>query len=165
MDPCRHGEDHPSPLVEGAKSQWEGVNRHPPDKWRPWQCWSPPMGPLAGSSVQAVFAKLQGGGMPSPGLADSILQISYSILMFLVQGFPCLEAGENPGLSPGAAGLHQRVRGPNRHPLWVSMLTSKVHDPPDGPWWWWHSWGLPSKTHRRGTQKTPHTRGGGHPSR
>ena len=41
-------------LVEGAKTQWEGIDGHPPDKgWPPW-LWGPSMCPVAGGSVQAA---------------------------------------------------------------------------------------------------------------
>ena len=48
----------------------------------------------------------------------------------------------------------------NRHSLWLSKRTSKMHGPPDDPKWGWHHWGLPLETHQRGMQNFPHTGGG-----
>ena len=76
---------------------------------------------------------------------------------FWLKGFPGYEEGEDLCLSPGAASLCQRLCGPNRCFLQVSMRILKVHGPPDDPQWWWHCWGLPLKPmgDKHGTPPTP----------
>ena len=155
---CGNGKDQPSLLVEGAKIQWEVVNGHSPIKGGPQQCWSPPMNLLEGGDIQAAPGPMQGFGVVGcPTQVQWAPPLWFPIPYWCLQhrGFMCHEGGEDPGLSPGAAGLCHRVRGPNRHSLWVSTRTSKVHGPPEDSQQWWHCWSLPSNTHGRWTWTPP----------
>ena len=115
------------------------------------------MAQLADSGIQAAPGPMQGlavVGCPTQVKWTPPHRFPIPHWCLQPKGFLHCEAGENPGISLGIAGLCQRVRGPNRHSLWVSK-EYQSYMPPDGPQQWWHGWGSPSKTHRRGTWNTP----------
>ena len=92
-------------------------------------------------------------GTNHSGLAESVSWISYSLLMPVAQGMPMrqdktLALAEHYRPVPNSWGS-QNAFSASQHENF------KILCPPDDLPLWWHSWGLPSKTHERGTQDTP----------
>ena len=148
--------------MEGTKTQWKGINGHPPDKERPQWLLGSSTCLVAGGSIQAAPGPTSGlrvAGCPTwvQWTPPHGFPIPYWCLWPM--GFLDCEAGEDPGLSLDTASLQWRVRGPNRHSLWVSIRSSNVYGPHDDSQWWQHCWSLLSNVHRTGTWD-PHTRGG-----
>ena len=120
------------PLVEGTKGQWEvSMDTHlvreglGHSEALQGACWQVVAFRLPLAQYEAL-----GSGDASPRYSR-LYTYGFSIPYWCLwpKGFLGHEAGEDPGLSPGAASLCWRVGSHNRHSLQVSMRTSNVHGP------------------------------------
>ena len=157
MDPCRNGKDHPPLLVEGARTQWEGVAGHPPDKGRPQQLWGPSTCLVAGGGVQAAHGPTWGLGVVDapPGFSRLFLMnFLFHTDASSPRDFLARRQEKTLALAKVLQACtedlgSQQSFSASQHENFKSAL------PPNHPQQWWHCWGLPSKAHWRQTQDTP----------